>query len=100
MLHRENSLVAKSYFADGFMFINSFHVCILHITVFKSKSPEWVVRASVLAVNNSEKSLCRKLLFDFICHYMEIQKLKNYIVLHCLQESFQHSYLDPCHIIF
>lgn len=46
--------------------------CILHIAAIKSKSPEWVMRASVLAVNNSEKLLRRKLLFDCICHYMEI----------------------------
>lgn len=54
MLQRQNSPVAISFFTDRFMAMDSFHVCILHITNIKSKSPEWVIRASVLAVNNSE----------------------------------------------
>lgn len=54
MLQRENSPVAKSFSTDGFVAVDSFNVCILHITNIKNKSPEWVKRTSVPAVHSSE----------------------------------------------
>lgn len=54
MLQRENSPVTKSFSTDGFVAVDSFNVCILHITNIKNKSPEWVKRTSVPAVHSSE----------------------------------------------